>query len=51
MPRLDPPRDPDEPEVERWPRAWRVLFLISAGFAGWVLVVVAAGYVKRRLGF
>jgi hypothetical protein len=48
--RQDPPRQPDEPEVGRWPRAWRMIFLILAGVAGWVLVIVIAGYVKRRLG-
>lgn len=48
--RKDPPRDPDEPDVKRWPRAWRMIFLILAGVAGWVLVVVTASYVRHRLG-
>jgi hypothetical protein len=48
--RQDPPRDPDEPDVKRWPRAWRVIFLLAVGVAGWVLVVVIAGFVRRRLG-
>jgi hypothetical protein len=50
LPRQDPPPNPDEPEVERWPRAWRIIFLILVGVLAWVLVVVIAGFVRRRLG-
>ena len=47
MPRQEPPREPD---VRRWPRRWRLIFLILAGAAAWVLVVVLLGFVRRRLG-
>jgi hypothetical protein len=47
---LDPPRDPDEPDVRPWPPAWRLIFLLVVGAAGWVLVVVLAAFVRRRLG-
>lgn len=50
MPRQDPPHKPDEPDVRRWPRAWRLIFLLLAGVAVWVLVVVVGSFVKRRLG-
>ncbi|MGZ3272344.1 MAG: hypothetical protein ACXU82_07665 [Caulobacteraceae bacterium] len=51
MPRQDPPRQPDEPDVRRWPRAWRVIFLLGAGAVAWILAVVIAGFVRRRIGF
>jgi len=50
LPRLDPPRQSDEPDVGHWPRAWRLIFLIVAGAAVWVLVVVVFGFARRRLG-
>jgi hypothetical protein len=50
LPSQDPPREPDEPDVGRWPRAWRLIFLLLVAVVAWVLVVVVAGFVWRRLG-
>jgi hypothetical protein len=50
LPRKEPPVEPHEPDVRRWPRAWRMIFVLAAGVAAWVLVVVAAGFLWRRMG-
>jgi len=44
----DPPHDADEPDVRRWPRALRLIFLILAGAAGWAVVIVLGWLAWRR---
>jgi hypothetical protein len=38
----DPPHDTDEPDVPRWPRALRLVFLLLAGVACWGVLIVLA---------
>jgi hypothetical protein len=48
--RSAPLRASDESDVRRWPRAWRLIFLILAGAACWILVAVLIWFLWLRFG-